>query len=455
MAFTIHYEDISPWVRTPADLQPTLESDLRTDVVVIGAGYTGLSTALSLRAMGTEVVVLEQDFAGSGASGRNAGHLTPTIGKDLPTLLRVFGRERASALVRFADDAVGYAERLIADRAITCDYVPNGNILAAVHAKQEERLRSAARTASDLGGDVDFLSREQMRERGVPASFLCGVIEKRGGTLDPGRYVMGLRAAAIAAGVRIYERTPVLQLEDGQPLRARCARGIVTADRAVLATNAYTAALGWKRRTVAPLRDSLFETEPIESAERAALDWRGREGIYTAHEILESYRLTDRGTIVGGSKRVSYAYANGLADGYEPKRFRLLERAFRERFPRLSVPVASFWGGWIGFTLDFLPMIGSTGKRNNVLYGFGYAGHGVAQASLMGAMLAERIHGRAHECEAALERKQYAWPPEPLRWIAAKLVIGALSAIDARTDHQIRTDARARGELWQDGQRGK
>lgn len=450
MSRSFPYEDISPWVRAPADPRPALENDVVADVVVIGAGYTGLSAALALRAKGTDVVVLDQDFAGSGASGRNAGHLTPTIGKDLPTLLRMFGRERASALVRFADDAVAYTEQLIDELRIDCEYLPSGNVLAAVHPKQEKRLRTAAATASELGGHVEFLSRAAMRERGIPPAFLCGVLEKRGGTLHPGRYVMGLRAAALAAGVRLFERTTVLQLEDRQPIRARTARGTVTAERAVLATNAYTSALGWKRRTVAPLRVSLFETEAIGSPQREALDWRGREGIYTAHEILESYRWTPKGTIVGGAKVVRYNYGNALADGYDPEAFETLERAFRERFPELDrVPIRAFWGGWIGFTLDFLPYFGTTGAHNNVVYGFGYAGHGVAQATLMGALIADRVHGRAHPCEAALARKERAWPPEPLRWLAAKLINGALTALDARTDRQIRSAARASVGLWQ------
>ncbi|MBW2372748.1 MAG: FAD-dependent oxidoreductase, partial [Deltaproteobacteria bacterium] len=106
VAAELPYEEISPWVETPADLRDPLAENLRTDVVVIGGGYTGLSTALALRAHGAHVAVLEQDFAGSGASGRNAGHLSPTIGKDIPTLLRLFGRERAASLVRFADASV-------------------------------------------------------------------------------------------------------------------------------------------------------------------------------------------------------------------------------------------------------------------------------------------------------------------------------------------------------------
>jgi gamma-glutamylputrescine oxidase len=440
MTRTFPYREISPWVEVPADLRPPLDGDLRTDVIVIGGGYTGLSAALSLNAAGIAVAVLEQDFAGAGASGRNAGHLTPTIGKDLPTLLRMFGRTRAEALVRFADDAVAYTEKTIADLSIDCDYVGSGNVLAGVHPKQEPRLRKAARTAAELGGHVRFLASEQMRERGLPPAFLCGVLEERGGTLHPGNYVMGLRRRALEAGVRLFERSQVETLEDGSPVHARCRRGVVTADRALIATNAYTPALGWKRRALAPLRVSLFETEPLSQAQLGALGWHGREGVYTAHEILESYRLTLRGTIVGGSKVIRYAWGSRLPEGYDPDAFAVIERGFRERFPELATAsIATFWGGWIGLTLDFLPLIGATGASGNVLYGLGYAGHGVAQATLMGALLAERAHGRRHPCEAALARKERAWPPEPFRWLGAKLLNGTLSLLDARTDRQIRT----------------
>jgi glycine/D-amino acid oxidase-like deaminating enzyme len=222
---------------------------VRADVAIVGGGYTGLSTALSLRAAGIDAVLLERDFAGAGASGRNAGHLTPTIGKDLPTLLKLFGRERATALVRYADDAVNYTERTIESAAIDCDYIASGNVLAAVHPKQEARLRKSAATAASLGAHVRFLAPDQMRERALPPSFLCGVLEERGGTLNPGRYVMGLRKAALAAGVRLFESTAVAAIEDGAPAKVRTPHGSVVADRVVVATNAYTPQLGFKRRS--------------------------------------------------------------------------------------------------------------------------------------------------------------------------------------------------------------
>jgi glycine/D-amino acid oxidase-like deaminating enzyme len=439
MEAPIPFRETSPWVERPADLRPALADDLSADVVVLGGGYSGLSTALALRAQGADVVLLERQFAGSGASGRNAGHLTPTIGKDIPTLLRLFGRERATALVRFADAAVSETEETIRKLGLDCEYRASGNLLAGVHPKHERRLRRAAEAAAGLGAHVRYLTDGDLRERGLPPAFRCAVLEERGGHLHPGRYAMGLRSAALAAGVRLYEESECERLEDGRRVTAHTARGRVVADAAVLATNAHTPALGWLRRTVAPLRVSLFETAPLDDATLSALDWPGREGVYTAHEVLENYRLTARNTLVGGSRIARTGFGRQLPPAYDPRVLRTLERVFRERLPVLrDVPIACFWGGWIGFTLDFLPTLGVTGRHANVFYGIGYAGHGLAQATLMGPMLAERVQGREHEWDRALRRRVLRWPPEPFRWLGGQLLIRALEAADRRTDRQIR-----------------
>ncbi len=439
MQTSLPFHEISPWLQEPEDRQAPLDAALRADVVVIGAGYTGLATALALRSQGADVVVLERDFAGSGASGRNAGHLTPTIGKDIPTLLRLYGEERATRLVRFADAAVVYTEETIRKLEIDCEYQPSGNIMAGVHPKQETRLRNAAQAARRLGAEMQFLSEAEMRERGLPAAFRFGVFEACGGTVDPGKLVMGLRRAALAAGVRLFEHSTLVALEDGAPLTARTARGSVRADAAILATNAYTRSTGRMRRAVAPLRVTLFETAPLSPARLEALAWPGREGVYTAHEVLESYRLTARDTIVGGTKVVRHAYGGALPEAYDPSAFAAVTDAFRERLPMLAdVPVAHYWGGWVALTPDFLPRLGVEGSHQNVFHGLGYCGHGVPQAILMGAMLAERVQGRRHEWDSALERRCFSWPPEPFRWLGAALLEGVLSVVDRRTDRQIR-----------------
>lgn len=430
---------LGPWIAPPADLRPPLAGDVRADVAIVGAGYTGLSAALALRRAGVDVVVLEREFAGYGASGRNAGHLTSTIGKDLPTLQRFFGRERAARLVRFAEEAVRCAEGLMREHAITCDYHPTGNVMAAVHPAQERRLRTAAAAAAQLGARVRFLDGEAMRARGLPPAFIAGALEECGGTLDPGRYVLGLRRAALAAGVRLHEQTAVQTVADGPPPRLHTARGTVTAERVLLATNAYTPALGRLRHAIYPLHDTLFETEPLDAAQRAALAWPDREGIYTAHESLESYRLTARGTIVGGSKGVRYPYGGALTGGSSPATVAWNAQAFRDRFPQLAdVRIAHHWGGWIAMTLHFLPTVGASGTGGRILHAVGYNGHGIAVASAMGAVLADLALGRANEHAADFAGFVPPLPPEPLRWMLVRAGLGLVNALDRRVDRQLR-----------------
>jgi glycine/D-amino acid oxidase-like deaminating enzyme len=431
--------NLSPWVAPPPDLQPPLSGDRSADVVIVGGGFTGLSTALALKRAGVDVVVLERDFAGFGASGRNAGHLTPTIGKDLPTLLMLFGRRRAAQLVRFADDAVRHVEAVIRDQCIDCDYVPAGNLMAAIHPRQEGRLRKAAAVAAEIGARVRFLGGGELRDRGIPPAFLSGALEEAGGTLDPGTYVTGLRQAVLAAGIPLCEQTPVQAVLDGPRPDVRTDTGTVRADRVVLATNAYTPALGRLRHTVFPLYDTLFETAPLTGTQMARLGWSGREGIYTAHESLESYRLTARNTIVGGSKGVRYAYGSALRGGPHPWTQGLITSAFRDRFPELNdVPIAHFWGGWIAMTMHFLPALGRTGSNRNIYYAIGYNGHGLAVASAMGPILADFILGRKNEHAEALTHFVPPLPPEPLRWLVVRGMMGILNAADARVDRQVR-----------------
>ncbi len=437
---------ISPYLERPADLQAPLEADADADVAIVGGGLTGLSTALALKRAGVDAAVIEREFCGFGASGRNAGHLTPAIGKDMPTLLALFGEERAGALVRFADHCVHRTEQLIGELGVDCDYRPSGNIMAVVHPKQEKRLRRAADVAAKLGSGVRFLESAEMRERGLPSSFLCGALEAAGGTLHPGKLAMGLRRVALQAGIRIYEQTPVLQVQEDVRSTLRTPRGALRADRVVMASNAYTREIGRPGRRVFALYDTLFESAPLSDAQLAAIGgWPGREGVYTAHESLESYRLTAQRTIIGGSKGVRYYWGSkpGNRGGPHARTQTLLARAFRDRFPALSdVPIARFWGGWIAMTLNFLPSIGPLDGTGRLLHAMGYNGHGMAQATAVGDLLADQITGRENEWSRVFPRPAPALPPEPWLWLAVRAALGVFDAIDRITDRQIRSGRR-------------
>ncbi|MFA5120299.1 NAD(P)/FAD-dependent oxidoreductase [Zavarzinia sp.] len=433
--------EISPYVRPPAAPCPALAADLRTEVAIVGGGYTGLSTALALQAQGVEAVVLERDFCGYGASGRNAGHLTPTICKDLPTARMLFGAETAGRLARFADHCVETAEATIRDLGIDCDYNASGNIMAVVHPAQEKRLRQAAETARSIGARMHYLEAGEMRARGLPAAFLSGALEEAGGTLHTGKFVSGLRAAALARGVRIFEGTAVQAIEPGRPALVRTAAGTVSAGRVVLAANAYAGEIAPPGDRQAPLYITLFETAPLSAEQRAALGgWPGREGIYTAHESMESYRLTAQGTIIGGSKDVQYFYdcAPHNHGGPEDARPASVIAAFRARFPELrDLPIAHCWAGWCGFTLNFLPLVGRHPAHDNLFHAIAYNGHGIAQATAMGPLLTDLILGRPNPWTEVICRKPAFMPPKWLRYPAVKAVLGVVNGIDRRMDGRV------------------
>ncbi|MBI2964254.1 MAG: FAD-dependent oxidoreductase [Deltaproteobacteria bacterium] len=439
---TSHAErpEVSPWMEgvSAAEDAPSLEGDLDVDVAVVGAGFTGLSTAIRLRAEGLSVAVLERAIAGHGASGRNAGHLTPTIGKDLPTLALLFGKERASALVRLVETAVGHVEGTIRRHAIDCAYEPVGNVMAAVHPKQYAMIDRAAKAAREFGADGELLDEAEMRRRGLPLAFRRGWLERRGGILHPGRYVRGLRRVALAAGARLFERTPVEAIDDGEPAVVRTAKGRVRARSVVLGTNAWTPSLGRLRGTLVPLHVYLFRTAPLTEAQVASVGWRGREGVYTAHEILESWRLTDDGRIVGGSKVVRYAYGGGLCPDDDPAALAALQDTFRRRFPELrDLALTEHWGGPIALVLDFLPWIGRIGRRGNVYVCAGYAGHGLALASYAGEMIADLMLGRDGPGAALWTRRWIPMPPEPFRWLTVRALTGLFESIDRRVDRAL------------------
>jgi glycine/D-amino acid oxidase-like deaminating enzyme len=438
---TLPFTEGSFWLEPPTDFAPGLEGDARCEVAVVGGGITGMCAALRLAERGVDVALVEAEFCGAGASGRNAGHITPTIGKDLPSLIRLAGRERAIRFVRFAERAVDAWEQKVEQLRIACEYERTGNLIAGVHARHREPLRKSADAAAELGVKARFLDESEMRARELPAAFRFGVLESCGGHMHPGKYALGLRRALLASGARVHERTPARMLAlRGEP-RVETERGSLRARKLLLCTNAYTpVTLGLQRAKVVPARVTLFATRVLTAEERASLGWRGGEGIYTAHEILENYRISADGRLIGGTKDVSIAFGNRLPPARDERVCAALERALRDRFPTLAaVPIESYWGGWIAVTIDNLPTHGALGDHT-IYYG-GCNGHGVPTCTLMGAAIADEALGDANEHAAVLKRFEPPWPPEPLRWLGGRALLAYYRGIDRRVDEALRRGA--------------
>jgi glycine/D-amino acid oxidase-like deaminating enzyme len=426
---------LTPWQEGAPDPGPALAGEVSTDVCIIGAGYTGLSSALALKREGFDVVVLEADAIGFGASGRNAGHLTPTIGKDLPTLLKMYSLERVRALLHLQEMAISHVEGLIREHGIDCEYEATGTVVAAVHPRQHAAIDRAAEAAAKLGVPGELLDESGMDRRGLPRAFTRGYFEPHGGVLHPGRYVRGLGEAAKRAGARIFEGSRVTAIDEGPPAVVTTSGGKVRARYVVIGTNAYTPQLGRLKTAGTRIQVQLFKTEPLSRAQLEAVGWPGREGIYTAHELLESYRLTARNEIVGGSKHVRAGFGTRvLADVDETVASRI-EAVFYERFPELkSVRIARRWGGPIFLCLDFLPVVGRSANCGSILHSVAYAGHGVALASYAGEMVADMVLERDGPGRVLWERWNVPTPPEPLRWLAFQAITRFLLAVDRRAD---------------------
>jgi glycine/D-amino acid oxidase-like deaminating enzyme len=434
------YRTLGGWIERPADLQPPLEGHTNADVVIVGAGFAGLCAALELARHRMRVVILEREFCGYGASSRNAGYLAGAQGLKYDRIIKHAGHEKARQIVRFYEDGVRFAEGRFAEHGIDCDYNQSGLIRAGIDSSQEARVRDDMRISSELGCPSEYLDQAEMRARGIPPAFLFGSYVSNGGTLDPGKYVLGLRRAALRAGVTIHENTPLLSFTEGPTVEVRTPRGSVSAPVMILATNAYTPQLGPLADKVVPLRLSAMETEPLSPVQLAALGWHRREGITTVHWVMESHRLTARNTLVVTTKRLRYPFGSKTPDVPEHAQYRALRMALHDRFPLLQgIAIRRCWSGYISYADDGLPVIGTTGADRNIYYAAGCSGHGVGTQGMVGHMLAERICGQENPLLAML--MQHSPPstlPEPLRWFALNGALKVASRLDERSNRKAR-----------------
>jgi glycine/D-amino acid oxidase-like deaminating enzyme len=424
--------------RPPRGHRP-LESSCDADIAVIGAGLTGLWTALFLKELepGLEVAVIEQGLAAYGASGRNAGMLSETVDHGHGLAIEHFGESEARRLAALGEANVAEMTAFLAERGILCDYEPTGRLMVALTAAHVEEAERTVTTARRLGLDsFHLLDRSAVQAEVHSPLYLGGVAVTGGGILDPVKLVDGLRAEAERLGVRVYERSRATAIETvGAAARVRTEAGSVTARRLVLATSAYTHHLlpAITQRFI-PLYDYILVSDPLTPAQRDAIGWRRRQGITDGRTFFNYYRLTDDDRILWGTSEAAY-YAGNRVDpacDHSPAHYAALRASFRRHFPALAgleFPYA--WGGPICSTTRMTPFFGrALGGR--ATYGLGYTGHGLGTTRLAGRILAHMALDRPSELlDLALVRKRpFPYPPEPLRSWSVAAVTRALRRVD-------------------------
>ena len=434
-------EEACYWLaHLPAREPRPLEGPAEHDLVVIGAGLTGLWTALFLKALdpARDVAVVEQGVAAWGASGRNAGMLAETIDHTHGLAIQHFGAAEAARLAALGEQNVRELTGFIRDRAIECDYEPTGRFMASFTPAHLEEARRNAEIARGLGlGSHRLLSREEMQAEVHSPLYLGGLEVRGGGILDPARFTDGLRREAERAGVRIYERTRVAALEeDGAGVRLRANGVMLRARRAVLATSAYTHhLLPEVLRRFIPLYDYILVSEPLAPAQWESIGWKGRQGITDGRTFFNYYRPTADGRVLWGTSEATYYRGNRVDEAcdHSEGHYRALRESWRRTFPQLAGlewPYA--WGGAICSTTRLTPYFGwALGRR--ACYGLGFTGHGLGSTRVAGRILAHLALDRPSELLSLTlaSHKPFPYPPEPLRGWAVEAVTRDLRRVDA------------------------
>lgn len=397
---------------------PRLQGTVSADVCVVGAGYTGLSTALHLAERGYSVVVLEAQRVGFGASGRNGGQIGTGQRRDEAWLEARFGRDTARQLFRLAEESKALVRTRISRHSIDCE-PGTGQLLCAAKPAHIEALK---RRADKLARDYDY---PHQRFVGQPElSGMLGSPLYPGASLDaqamhlhPLNYALGLARACTEAGVRIFEQSAVTGYGGTAPVMVRTTGGAVHARSVVLACNAYLDRLEPRlAATIMPINNFIVATEPLGEQRCRALV-RDPVAVHDTLFVLNYFRLSADGRLIfGGGENYRRDFPADIGG--------FVRRHMLRVFPQLAaVKIDYAWGGRLAITMNRMPHLGRL--RGDIYFAQGYSGHGVAMATLAGQLLAEAVAGSAERLDVFARLPP---PPFPggtlLRWPG--LVLGML-----------------------------
>jgi len=412
------------------DARP-VEGEVRVDVCIVGGGFTGLWTALHLkeREPAADIAVVEADVCGAGASGRNGGFVLSWWAKFL-ALEALCGVEEALHLARASASGVTEIGAFCADNGIDAHYRDNGWLWTATSPAQVGAWDETLARAEELGERPFIrLEPEEVARRAASPTHLAGVFEPTAATIHPARLARGLRRLALDRGVRLFERSPMRRLERTRPPRVNCESGGVTADRVVLALNAWAAALPELRRALVIIPSDVIATPPIPERLRV-LDWPGGTCIDDSRMMVNYWRTTLDGRIVFGKGGGGITFGARIGRDYEgvsPRANWVLD-SFHRLYPSLrDVGADRSWLGPIDRSKNGLPFFGPLGGNDAVLVGAGYSGNGVGPSFLGGKILASLALGSDDEwATSGLVRQPGGLPPEPIRYLGGKVVRSAV-----------------------------
>ncbi len=433
------YRDKSWWLgATPYEESPPLSGDLEVDVAVVGGGFTGLSSAYYLKEHDPKlkVAVLESEVVGYGASGRNGGFSMPLLGWHIAYLVWAYGPERAGRAHHFMLDCVRHTRALVEREKMDCDLEYNGLLVLARTPRQMWSLERDLKAFAQIGvKDCELLDQAALKPRLNSAWHLGALFEPETAILNPAKLAREYKRVNQARGVAFYERTPVEKLEPGKPVLLTTPGGRVRADKVVLALNAFATRLKVRENMFVPMFTYIICTEPIPDRAYRELGWVRREGIEDKRQLVHYLRLTRDNRLVFGGRDAPYFFGNATENREShAETFAGLDADLRSMFPMLKdIKVTHRWGGPVAVTLFFVPTFGYWRGYENIAYGMGYCGHGVALSTAAGKIITDLLIGRTGQYDDLLfVHNQPGWiPPEPFRYPVANGIRLSLRAFDS------------------------
>ncbi|WP_042338904.1 NAD(P)/FAD-dependent oxidoreductase [Paraburkholderia ferrariae] len=427
------------WLDNPAapGAEPELVGDTKADLLIVGGGFTGLWAAVQAKELMPEldVVLIEAHLVAHGASGRAGGIISTSVMHGLPNAVRVFPND-IDQLEQFGQHNLDGFEATLERYGIDADVEWNGEMTVAVDAAHLDPLRADYELHRKHGHNVVLLNREETREQ-LDSPLFEGALwsRDRSGIVHPAKLAWGLKRAALSLGVRLHEHTPLVTVtDDGSTVYVRTPKGSVRTPRVVLGSGTAKVGVADINRRVMQVRDHVLATEPLTSEQLARIGWKNRQGIYDTRTQLNYFRLTRNNNIIFGGL-VSYHF-DGDPDPQQDREretYTRLAQAFYRTFPQLAdVRFSHAWGG----PIDYCSRGSVFAKRylgGKAVFVAGYTGFGVA-ASRFGAFMGLNLlfdrESPERELDIANLSPTYI-PPEPFRWIGAKITFHAFDGADA------------------------
>lgn len=439
------YISKSYWFTTrPYSINERLHGTVSTDIVVVGGGYTGLSTAYHIKQLspGSDVTLIESDIIGYGASGRNAGFVMTLFGFTLSLTKLRFGRARAREAHLYMERAVDYTKEIIEKNSLDCEFEFPGFLRVATTQQYVKRLQQELNIREKLGlTGIRWIDKNGVREKINSDTYLGALQENRCGMFNPAKFVWEMKRLCEESGVKIFENTPALTVQLKPTVTVKTPGGVIHAEKIMLALNAYARQNRLLRRKQTPVITHIVLTRPLDEKELQSIGWKERQGIEDARNLVHYYRLTSDNRLLMGGGNVGLTFGNTVDPGSNEKIIADLKDHVRRTFPDLAdVEFTHQWSGPVSVPVDMSPAMGYM-RDKSAVYSLGCVGHGVSITQLNGYVAARLLLEQYSDLTDIffVNRKVLPWPPEPVRYGLSYLIKKGLQFEDMINERTMRT----------------